>query len=519
MSTAPISDRRPAGRPSGGEDQSRVDARRYLSAIRRGRTLIVAIVAVVVAVVVVVSLLLPATYKAVATVVLDVNDPVFGVLDTESVVRELQTLDAQIDSTPVRLAVAEELGVEDPDSLESKYDSSVDPEANLIDISATDQDPETAAAIANAVADVFIDLVAERERARLQNQLEQATGQLSQADPAQADQLEQQIGSLRAQLSAQANELTVVERAEPPDSPDSPRPLRNAVLAFFASLFLGLVFSLARDQLRPGISDARELSRTTGLPILAGLPYVGTRFSRKRRVVSAIEHESYQSLAAGMRFAVPPDEGKLIVITSSVHGEGKTTVTARLGRLLAQAGSRTLLISADLRWPRLHELYGLPLKPGMTEALSLASRAGISDALIPATANQVMAGGAGAELAVLTSGAKPRDPATLLSSEVSREFFAHVRTLGYDYVLIDGPPILGIADVQGLAQFADALILVTRLDRISVENVIDTMDFLSRTPIEALGHVVIGASIETSPYYLEDRSRDLGLEQEALRPG
>ena len=503
--TSPTNPQGTIPRHSGGEDESRVDARRYLAAIRRSRGLIAAVVAIVTGTVVLVSAILPNNYQAEATLVLDVTDPIFGVSDTETVIRQLQTLNAQIDSVPVRDAAAEVLGITDPEELETKFESSVDPEANLITISATDRDPEDAALIANTVAEVFINLDTKQQRERLRLQLSQANQQLAVAPPAEAAALEQQIGSLRAQISSQATELTLVEQAEVPDAPSSPLPLRNGFLAFFASLFLGIIIALVRDQLRPGITSPRELSRTTGFPILASLPYVGTKFTRNRNVISAIEHETYQSLAAGLRFTVPAGSGKLILVTSSVHGEGKTTVAARVGRMLAQSGSRTLLISADLRWPRLHELFGLPVEPGLTEALALAARAGVTPTLVPATANKVATGGVGAELTVLTSGSKPRSAATLLGSEVAHEFFDSVRSLDYDYVLIDGPPILGIADVQALAQVADALILVTRLDRISVENLTDTVEFLDRQPIETLGHVVIGATVDVSPYYLADR--------------
>lgn len=504
--------RAPRGVSSASEGESRVDARRYLTALRRSRWLIAGIAGLLTLTVLVISLVLPSNYTAEATIVLDVSDPVFGTSDTESVIRQLQTLDSQIDSVTVRAAAAKKLGVSDPDDLEGQFKSEVDPEANLIRISATDRDPDEAAKRANTIATVFIAQDTQRQQDRIREQLAQANAQLAQAPPGEADALRQQIGSLRAQLSSQATELTLVEKAEPPTTPSSPRPLRNAVLALFAGLFIAVIIALARDQLRPSIAGARELSRTTGLPLLAAIPYAGNRFSRNRQVVSAIEHEAYQQLAAGLRLAVPPSEGKLILVTSSVHGEGKTTATARVGRLLAQAGNRTLLVSADLRWPRLHDIFGLPLEPGMTEALDLAARAGVTPELIPATVNRVRSGGIGGELHVLTSGAKPRDPATLLNSEIARDFFATIRELDYDFVLIDAPPLLGIADCQGLAQVADVLILVSRLDRITVDNLTDAMEFLDRQPIETLGHVVIGATIDTSPYFLGDRQAEASAE-------
>jgi Mrp family chromosome partitioning ATPase len=108
-------------------------------------------------------------------------------------------------------------------------------------------------------------------------------------------------------------------------------------------------------------------------------------------------------------------------------------------------------------------------------------------------------------LEVITSGDQTPDPARALSGDAIQELLHYVRGRGYDYVLIDAPPMLGIADVQGLIPQADHTIIVSRLDRVSLENVSDMLDLLERLQVKPMGLVVIGARTAVSPYYLSDR--------------
>ena len=186
-----------------------------------------------------------------------------------------------------------------------------------------------------------------------------------------------QIGAIRDRISELAvseasagSDLTLAERAEPPDAPSSPRPFRNGVLAFFGALFLAVFIALGRDQLTPRVSGTRELARLLDLPVLVGVPFVGGR-SRRRRVLSGVELEAYQTLRSALELSLPADRRPhVLLVTGALHAEGKTTATARLGTALTQAGHRVLLISADLRVPRLHEMFGLPLDVGLSDILA-----------------------------------------------------------------------------------------------------------------------------------------------------
>jgi Mrp family chromosome partitioning ATPase len=195
-----------------------------------------------------------------------------------------------------------------------------------------------------------------------------------------------------------------------------------------------------------------------------------------------------------------------VVVTSALHAEGKSTVTLRLGRALAQAGHRTLLVSADMRWPTLHETVDVPLEPGLSDLLQELSDAPGTDAR-PLVADRIQHApqqrrGA---LDVLPSGRKPDDPTDLLADVGLERAFDALIDLDYTYILVDAPPLLGIADTQALARRATTLLYVARLDRITLENIIDARDVLDRVDRPPLGIVVIGARAEASPYYLSGR--------------
>jgi capsular exopolysaccharide synthesis family protein len=288
--------------------------------------------------------------------------------------------------------------------------------------------------------------------------------------------------------------------------------MRNGVLAFFGALFLAVLIALGRDQLTPRVSSSRELGRLLGLPVLIEIPYVHGRRGRRRRLLSGVELEAYQTLRSSLELALPSDRRPhVILLTGALHAEGKTTATARLGWALAQAGERVLLVSADLRVPRLHEMFGLELGVGLADILAAldwdadAPKEELMQQAIRTVIPQLDGSGRRGELQVIPSGAKVKDPGRLIAGPAMKAFLEEIRQYDYDYVLVDAPPLLGIADSQALARYVDEILLVNRLDRLTLERVNELRDVLDRLANEPLGVVVIGGRGEISPYYLTTR--------------
>src|SRR6478735_7775023 len=256
---------RAPSRRQGGASEEPVEVRRYIDAIRRARWLIASIVVLLTGVVVGVSVSLPSRYEATASIVRQVNTSGFESVDVSVVQRELATIGQLMLTFNVLDAAARKLPGESYDSLYKNVKSSVDPEANLVFVTATAGNAQAAAKIANEVAQTFVDEQAAVEKRQLeaaranlleeQNRLRGTTGADSQLQA-----IQQRLSELGVALAAAGTELG------------------NGVLAAFLGLFIGVLVALGRDQLVPRVSSQRELSRLMDLPLLASIPYVNRRF-------------------------------------------------------------------------------------------------------------------------------------------------------------------------------------------------------------------------------------------------
>jgi Mrp family chromosome partitioning ATPase/capsular polysaccharide biosynthesis protein len=493
-----------------GPGEAPIEVRRHLDALRRARWPILLFVSVVTLTVTVISLLLPSTYRATATIVLEESLSPFGSSDVQTVERRLETIEQLLGTNRVLGAAAEQVPGETGNSLEDKVTSSVDDNANIIRISATADEPGKSAAIANAVAETFLEAQQEAERRRLAEARRQLTEELARlrtsgARPEEIEAVRQRISELTVSEVSAGSELALAQTAEPPEDPYAPRTVRNGLLAFFASLFAGVLVALGRDLLVPRVGGARELSRILNLPVLAGIPFLQRRLGRRRsNLLTAVANEAYQTLQASVRYELPPERQRLILVSSALEGEGKTHVASGLGRALARVGHKTLIVCADLRFPTLHDQFGLERAPGLSDVLErIGHNAHVPREVIAAALKSPAQtyGRIAGNLDVLTSGTRPQDPSALLFGDALNRFFAGVAELDYSYVVIDGPPLLGIADAHPIAQRADGIVVVSRLDRSTLEDAIEMSDLLDRLDVRPLGLVVVGVRRSLSYAY------------------
>ena len=472
-----------------------VETGRYLDALRRSRLLILVIVLPLTLAVLVISLLLPKTYRATAKIVVEgASDPLES-RDAASVERRLATIDALLTTRETLRRAARTIPRETTAGLEDSVSSSVDPTANIINVSATDETAGGAARKANAVATTFLNRQRRTERRRLNRArstllralapLERKRGEQAAAERAS---IRERLTDLNVSAAGAGTELELAEAAQPPSEPYSPKPARNAVFGFFAAAFIATLVVLARAQLKPTITSSRELSRLLELPVLTEVPYVRRGLGHRPQMLSSAEYEAYQTLQAAVRRRLPASGQRTVLVTSALHGEGKTEVTAALGLVLSQTGARTWLVSADMRWPKLHELFDVEQTPGLAEVL-VGARDGGNTGLFQLSAARTGSG----RLHVLASGRTPPDPAQLLASDALDGFFEEVEHSEYDYVLLDGPPLLGLVDSQLLAQRVDGVLLVCRPDRLTPETAMATRELLDRLEVDPLGLVTVGA--------------------------
>ncbi len=479
-----------------------VDTGRYLDALSRSKLLILLIVMPLTAVALAASLMLSKTYRATAKIVVEgASDPLQN-RDVESVERRLATIDALLTTRVTLRRAARRVPGETAATLEEKVSSSVDPSANIISIAATDDTARGAARIADAVATTFLNEQRRTERRRLNRAratlqralaaLEDRRGEQAAAERAT---IRERITDLNVSAAGTGSELALAESAQPPTAAFSPRPVRNAVFAFFAAAFIAMLLVLARAQLKPRVSGSRELSRLLELPVLAEVPHVRRPLGHRPQTLSSAEYEAYQTLQASLRRRLPATHQRTVLVTSALHGEGKTEVTAALGLVLSQAMHRTWLVSADMRSPKLHELFDVDQTPGLSEVLT-GARNGGSSGIFQLSAARTGSG----LLHVLASGSTPPDPAQLLASDALDGFFDEIKESEYDYVLLDGPPLLGLVDSQVLAQRVDGVLIVCRPDRQTPETALALRELLERLEVEPLGVVIVGARASTHSY-------------------
>ena len=474
-------------------DEQPMDVSRHVAALRRSGWLIVLIVVPLTATVLALSLALPKTYSATARLVLEEGDGVLGSPDAESSARRLATIQRLLTSRDVLDRAAPGLPGETTDTLQDKVSVVVDDAANIISITAADGDANGAADIANGVARTFLEgrrTTEERRQAEARAALTSALELEERAggSPDQVRVIRERLSELTISQITDGEDLRTAESARAPGGPDAPKPLQNTIFAFAAAVFLAVLAALGRDLLSPRVTGLRQLEALTGLAPLAVIP----GGSRRRVRSGAPAAEAYQALAASLRLRLSEDQ-RTVVVTGAYQGDDRATVVLGLGRALAASGVPTLLVSADLRQPALHEQLGVPQAPGMGEVLNaLEQDPGESAATLIRAATRARERPSRGELRALPSGDTSQHPAALLSGDALGEVFEELGRSEYRYVVVEGPPLLGTIDGQLVARWADAVLVVCPLNRLSPDDAAEIGAVLQRLEAHVLGSVVIG---------------------------
>ena len=201
--------------------------------------------------------------------------------------------------------------------------------------------------------------------------------------------------------------------------------------------------------------------------------------------------EAYRSLRTNIQFAGLDEPHRSLVITSSTAGEGKTTTVANFGIVAAQAGSRVCVIDADLRRPSLHRMFELPNAHGLTTAL-------IEDQPFAKVAQSTRV----ANLAVLTSGPLPPNPAELVGSKRMRELIEGA-SADFDLLLFDTPPVISVADAVALAAQCDGVILVVRAGTVPHNVVKRASEMIQAVKGRILGVLLNSVNLVRDGYYYD----------------
>src|SRR5438445_1053636 len=291
--------------------------------------------------------------------------------------------------------------------------------------------------------------------------------------------------------------FVVVSPAVEPTQPVFPKPLLNIVLGLFIGFIVGLGLAFLLDYLDQSVRSDEILRERAGLVPLGHIAYTPAKQERRGELVTlggdSPVVEAYKALRTNLLFSSVDKELKTIVVTSAVANDGKSRTAANLGIVLAQAGHRTLLVDADFRRPSQHRIFGRVRNIGLSNLFVQD----MSDASLFIVDEQVK------DLVVLASGPTPPNPSELLGSAQMKALLARFRQ-GFDYIVMDTPPVNAVTDASVLAASSDAVILVVETNKATYTGVLHAKQALERVGARVLGSVMNKMRpVGGSSYYYE----------------
>jgi len=308
-----------------------------------------------------------------------------------------------------------------------------------------------------------------------------------------------------------SSNIRVVDVAQPPTHPITPNVPRNTELGLLFGLACGIGLAFVLESLDTTVRNMAEVNAISMLPGLGTIPLQvsSNGHSRKRLTTIAGDDgksgpvglitymrpkseaaEAYRALRTSIllsSFGAPP---KVILVTSALPQEGKTTISANSALVLAQRGSRVLLMDADLRRPGLQRLFGIEPRGGLSTLISGVDKVEDVVAPFPEVPN----------LWILPAGPIPPQPAELLGSTLMKEYIARWRD-EFDHLIIDTPPCLSVTDAVVLSPEADRVILVARAGRTTKPALRHACEVLLQANARVMGIVLNALDLRSGDGY------------------
>ena len=514
----------------GADDEGQIDVTHIARVLAANARLIAAAALVVAAIVFLLSHGADSRYRATARIVANTTTTSDTTADTDP--RRLATNVALLTTPDVLDAAARRLPGETGASLRDKVSSTAATDADVITVTASDDSADAAADDANAVARAFLERRTANDRAAILRTRAALTAQLAAVGrgpsaSAQAADIRTRLSGLVVDEANAGNDLQLAQAAEAPSGPYAPRPLRNAVLAFFATLFVAALAVLLHDRVRPQARDEGEIVRASGVPMIGTLAprearsYADARLdgiarrlgsgadgaptgprglllglvSKRQRVRAARRERARAAAGDGVRsllgavlLALAPGDRHVILVTSATRGQGSARVVASLARALARTGQETLAVSADPSSSELAAAFGVAPSPGLTEALERA-QAGSAVRLRAATVPGLDT------LHVVPAGGPADDGVGLVRPGAVDALFAALGHTGYGYVIVDAPGLLTSPEALLVARHAEAAIIACA-QRPAPDELVACRRALERLDVHVLGAVGSGRGPE-----------------------
>jgi capsular exopolysaccharide synthesis family protein len=522
-----------------------MDLRHYVEVVLKRRRLIAIAVVAVMGLALLYSLLAPKSYRAKAVVEVKPTGVALSDLATAGLDKAI-SLDNEkqvASSTAVATIAADAIGwTGTPQTLLKRVSVNVPTNTQVLEFSFTGDTGLEAQRGAQAIAEAYL----KYRRDNATNDVDTTKNELSTqiaadkqavldavatiADPkstteekSAAQQTKQQknaaIPLLEEQLATQdsinTNPGEIIASPNAPKSPSSPNLKLNLALGLFLGLGLGGGWALIDDRRDDSIRSRDDLETTMGIPVLAVIPKIPSWKERNSITLVTIQDprspaaEAYRTLRTSVLVAAQRNDVKTLLVGSGLEGEGKTTTAANLSVVLAQSGKRVVLVSADMRRPRLHEFFGLENDRGLADILShrMPAWEGLQESGVE-------------NLWIFTSGKVADAPAELLSSDRMIDFISERRGV-VDFIVIDCPPLLVVADGLELAARVDGILYVADAERTPRAALKE-----ARRQLEWVGARVLGAVLNNAPLvrassygYLPTKGYDVPAERASANGG
>jgi capsular exopolysaccharide synthesis family protein len=440
---------------------SGVDIRDYLRALRAGWALLLLGLVLGAGVAAAVSSALPKQYTVGSQLFVstttsgDLATTVQGGYYAQDKVASYAQL---ISSKDLAAAVIDADGLDvSPQQLVSRISATVIPDTTVIDVSVTDKSPQRALELARSLNDEFRAMI---------RRLETPPG--ATTSPVQ---------------------VNVVASPELPTSPSSPTVLPDIALGGVIGLVLATTVAILRHRFDTTVKDDATATELTGAPVIGHLPDVPdlSRHHVLEPHSSSVAAEALRHIRTNLGFLDVDEPPRVIMVTSSVAGEGKTTLAVNLALRLAESGASVALVEADLRRPQVTSYLGLVAGVGLTNVLRRDVEVG-----------EVLQTRADGRLVVLPAGPVPPNPSELLSSEAMATVIEKLAN-DHDMVIVDAPPALPVADAGAMAGLVDGILLCTRWGTVTAEQLQRTAALFERLGARVMGLVVTLAPARAVP--------------------
>ena len=482
-------------------DQAEMTLRDYGSVVLRRKWIVIASTLIATVLAVALSAVQTPVYSSSSQVLVQPRgqDGLFETQQANLNDRNIQTEIQVIEGQVVRARVQQDLAL---DGEAPPVNATSSGSTDVISLAVRSTNALNSAILADAYAEAYIEVRREQSvgellaaSAEVQNAvtaLQVSIDALGDDDPsrsgliAQLSNFNTTLDQLRVDAALRTGGAAIIKDAEVPTSPVEPTPVRTATLALVVGLLIGLGAAFLLDYLDDKVRTEDDLERLVNEPVLAVVP-IDPPPDDRPIALSEPGHasvESYRGLRTNIQFLGLDAPLKVIQVTSSLPGEGKTTTATNLAVVLAQAGHKVALVDADLRRPRAHDVFSRRAENGLTDLLLGAAPKDVVEHVDIEGGNR---------LSVYTSGVVPANPSEMLSARRTRALFNEMAR-HYDYVIVDSAPILPVSDSVALSGAVDGVLVVAHAGRVAQGEITETVERLDRVNAPVIGLVLNRAS-------------------------